>query len=452
MDKPKLQMTEGAIAPIILKFFFPILLGTFFQQMYNLADTIIVGRFVGTQALAAVGATGSLMSMVNGFFVGIGSGATVILSQFYGAGDSRGVDKALHTALTLAVALGTLITLLGVSLSPAVLHWMGTPDSCFAISVSYIRIIFGGAVASMVYNMAAGILRAMGDSKRPVYYLVFCSVLNIILDILFVVYGKMGAPGAALATILSQLISALLLIRLLQHLPENRLDLHKLCLEKSLMGRILAIGLPAGLQFVTFDLSNILVQAGINSFGDVIMAAWTALGRADTLTWMVSGAFGVSITTFVGQNFGAGKIDRIHKGVRVCLGLSVVTIGALAALETVFRATLLGIFTMDEAVIRAGCQIIALTVPFNPLFMPTEIFAGAMRGVGSSATPTAITGVCICLFRVLWLYTVVRRYHYVHMLALAYPVSWTLCMLTFTAVYLRGNWLKNRLSATQVTA
>lgn len=259
MNQNKLQMTEGPIAPIILKFFFPILLGTFFQQMYNLADTIIVGRFVGTQALAAVGATGSLMSMVNGFFVGIGSGATVILSQFYGAGDRRGVEKALHTALTLAVILGALITLLGVSFSPVVLHWMGTPESCFAISVSYIRIIFGGAVASMVYNMAAGILRAMGDSKRPVYYLVFCSLLNILLDILFVVYGHMGAPGAALATILSQLISALLLIRLLLHLPENPLDLHRLCLEKSLMGRILAIGLPAGLQFVTFDLSNILV-------------------------------------------------------------------------------------------------------------------------------------------------------------------------------------------------
>lgn len=452
MDKPKLQMTEGPIAPIILKFFFPILLGTFFQQMYNLADTIIVGRFVGTQALAAVGATGSLMNMVNGFFVGIGSGATVVLSQFYGAGDRRGVEKSLHTALTLAVILGLLITLLGVSFSPAVLRRMDTPDSCYAISVSYIRIIFGGAAASMVYNMSAGILRAMGDSKRPVYYLIFCSVLNIILDILFVVYGHLGAPGAALATILSQLVSALLLIRLLLHLPENRLNLQKLGLEKSLMGRILAIGLPAGLQFVTFDLSNILVQAGINSFGDVIMAAWTALGRADTLTWMVSGAFGVSITTFVGQNFGAGKIDRIHKGVRVCLALSIVTIGALAAVETIFRAPLLGVFTTDEAVIRAGCQIVAMTVPFNPLFMPTEIFAGAMRGVGSSATPTAITGVCICLFRVLWLYTVVRRYHYVHMLAFAYPVSWALCMLTFTVVYLRGNWLKNRLSATEAAA
>lgn len=446
-NQNKLHMTEGPIAPIILKFFFPILLGTFFQQMYNLADTIIVGRFVGTYALAAVGATGSLMNMVNGFFVGIGSGATVILSQFYGAGDSRGVKNALHTAITLSALLGVIITLLGVAFSPVVLTWMGTPESCFAVSVSYIRIIFGGAVASMVYNMSAGVLRAMGDSKRPVYYLIFCSVLNILLDILFVVFLHLGAPGAALATILSQCISALLLLRVLVKLPENGLDFHCLHLNGRLMGRILSIGLPAGLQFVTFDLSNILVQAGINSFGDVTMAAWTALGRADTLTWMVSGAFGVSITTFVGQNFGAGKLERIHKGVRVCLGLSIAVIGALAAAETVFRGVLLGIFTTDSAVIRVGCQIMLLTVPFNPLFMPTEIFAGAMRGVGSSAIPTAITGVSICLFRVLWLYTAVRRYHYVYMLALAYPISWTLCMTVFTVVYLRGNWLKNRLPA-----
>lgn len=443
----KLQMTEGAIAPIILKFFFPILLGTFFQQMYNMADTIIVGRFVGTQALAAVGATGSLMNMVNGFFVGIGSGATVILSQFYGAGDTKGVDKALHTALTLAVILGGIITVLGVSFSPAVLRWMDTPDSCFGISVSYIRIIFGGAVAAMVYNMAAGVLRAMGDSKRPVYYLIFCSVLNIVLDIVLVVYFRLGAPGAAAATILSELTSAVLLLRLLCRLPDTPLSFRRLRLDMSLMGRILHIGLPAGLQFVTFDLSNILVQAGINSFGDVTMAAWTAIGRADTLTWMVSGAFGVSITTFVGQNFGAGKIDRIHKGVRVCLGLSVAVIGALAALEFAFRAAILGVFTTDAEVIRVGCQIILIIVPFNPLFMPTEIFAGAMRGVGSSATPTMITGVCICAFRVAWLYLVVSRFHYVYMLAAAYPISWALTMSVFTVVYLRGRWLQSRIAA-----
>lgn len=442
MDKQKLQMTQGAIAPIILKFFFPLLLGTFFQQMYNMADTIIVGRFVSTQALAAVGATGALMNMVNGFFTGIGSGATVVLSQFYGAGDEKGVDRSLHTAVALSLVLGGLITILGVSFSPMVLRAMNTPDSCLSISVSYIRVIFAGAVASMAYNMSAGILRAMGDSKRPVYYLIFCAVLNIALDILLVVYFRMGAVGAALATVASQCISAVFLLRVLVKLPGTPLNLRRLRLDFSLMKRILYIGLPAGLQFVTFDLSNILVQSGINSFGDVTMAAWTAEGKTDTITWMVSGAFGVSVTTFVGQNFGAGQYDRIRKGVRVCLGMSLFVIGSLAALEAVFREQILGIYTTDADVIAVGCRIILLTVPFNPIFMPTEIFAGAMRGVGYSLAPTIITGVCVCLFRVVWLYTVVARFHRLEMLAIAYPISWTLCMATFTVVYLHGHWLR----------
>lgn len=439
------QMTQGAILPQILRFFFPILLGTFFQQFYNLVDTIIVGRYIGTQALAAVGATGSLMSLVNGFFTGIGSGATVVLSQFYGAGDNRGVSRVLHTAVTLSVLLGGIITVFGVSFSPAVLVWMHTPESCFAIGISYIRVIFAGAIASMVYNMASGILRAMGDSKRPVYYLLICAGANIVLDIVFVVGFHMGVSGAALATVVSQFVSAVLLLRVLCRLPDTPLTVSGLGLERKLMRRILVIGLPAGFQFVTFDFANLLIQSGINSFGDVTMAAWTALGKTDSLTWMISGAFGVSCTTFVGQNFGAGQIDRIKKGVRVCLVLSIAVVGSVTALETIFRSFILGIYTTDAEVIAVGSQLVLMMVPFGFLFMPTEIFAAAMRGVGSSLTPTLITGTCVCLFRVIWLYTVVARWHILFMLGIAYPISWTLCMVVFTIVYLRGNWLKKRI-------
>lgn len=440
------QMTQGAILPQILRFFFPILLGTFFQQFYNLVDTIIVGRFIGTQALAAVGATGSLMNLVNGFFTGIGSGATVVLSQFYGAGDNRGVSRSLHTAVALSVLLGGIITIFGMSFSPAVLRWMQTPETCFAISVSYIRVIFAGAVASMVYNMASGILRAMGDSKRPVYYLLVCAGANIVLDIVFVVGLHMGVSGAALATVLSQFVSAVLLLRVLCRLPNTPLTVSGLGLDRGLIRRILMIGLPAGFQFVTFDFSNVLIQAGVNSFGDVTMAAWTALGKTDSLTWMISGVFGVSCTTFVGQNFGAGQFDRIKKGVRVCLTLSIAVIVCITALETIFRTFILGIYTTDAEVIAVGSRLVMMMVPFGFLFLPTEIFAAAMRGVGSSLTPTLITGTCVCLFRVIWLYTVVARWHVLFLLGIAYPISWALCMTVFTVVYLRGNWLSKRLA------
>lgn len=441
------QMTQGAILPQILRFFFPILLGTFFQQLYNLADTIIVGRFIGTQALAAVGATGSIMNLVNGFFTGIGSGATVVLAQFYGASDTKGVSRALHTAVTLSLLLGAIITAVGIGFSPRILKWMQTPENCFAFSIAYIRVIFSGAIASMVYNMAAGILRAMGDSKRPVYCLLVCSGANILLDIVFVVVLHMGVEGAALATVLSQLISAVLLLRVLCRLPDTPLRVSNLRLHGKLLKRILLIGLPAGFQFVTFDLSNVLVQASVNSFGDVTMAAWTALGKTDSLTWMISGAFGVSCTTFVGQNFGAGRIDRIKKCVRICLGLSVAVIACVSALESVFRELILGIYTTDGEVIAVGSRLVLMTVPFGVLFMPTEIFAGAMRGVGSSLTPTLITGTCICLFRVIWLYTVVARWHVLLLLGIAYPISWALCMSVFTIVYLRGSWLSKRIGA-----
>ena len=308
------QITEGVIWKQLLVFFFPILLGTFFQQMYNTVDTIIVGRLVGTEALAAVGATGPLVNMTNGFFIGVSSGATVVLSQYYGAGDRKGIDDAIHTGVTLSVVLGVMLTLLGVGLGDKVMGMMNMPENCMEDATTYLRIYFAGSVGTVVYNMGAGILRAMGDSKRPMLFLLVTCILNVVLDLLFVAVLGMGVAGAAWATILSQLISAVLPILVLMRMPENRLELKKLRIEGSLMGRILRIGVPAGLQFVTFDFSNILIQSGINSFGDITMAAWTAHGKTDSITWMICGAFGVAITTFVGQNFGAQKYRRIRQG------------------------------------------------------------------------------------------------------------------------------------------
>lgn len=442
------NITEGVIWKQLLSFFFPILLGTFFQQMYNTADTIIVGRFVGTRALAAVGSTAALLNLINGFFLGIGSGATVLLSQFFGAGDRKGVRDAIHTGIGLSLVLGVLITLLGLTLGQEVLRLSNVPESCFDDAVLYTRIYFSGAVASMVYNMGAGILRAMGDSRRPTVFLIITCFLNIAADLLFVVIFRMGVAGAALATVCSQIISAFLVLAVLYRLPEGmEFRFRNIRMDGRLLRRILYVGVPAGLQLVTFDFANVLIQSGINSFGDVTVAAWTAYIKTDALTWMISGAFGVSITTFVGQNFGAQKYHRIRRSVWVCMGMSVALVGALSALMVLFRHFILGIYTTDPAVISLGAYVMLWTVPFNFIFMPVEVFAGTMRGTGYSVVPTVITCLSVCVFRVVWLFTAVARFHTVEMLAVCYPISWVICAVTFYIVYRRGNWLSKRIEA-----
>ena len=440
------QITEGVIWKQLLIFFFPILMGTFFQQMYNTVDTIIVGRLVGTEALAAVGATGPLVSMVNGFFIGVSSGATVVLSQAYGAGDRKGVSDSIHTGVALSLVLGVMLTAIGICLGGRGMGWMGTPENCMADATTYLRIYFAGSIGTVVYNMGAGILRAMGDSKRPMLFLMVTCILNVVLDLLFVAVLHMGVAGAALATVLSQMISAVLPIVVLLRQKEDQLELRKLRIERSLLGRILRIGIPAGLQFVTFDFSNILIQSGINSFGDITMAAWTAHGKTDALTWMVTGAFGVSITTFVGQNFGAQKYSRIRKGTWTCLAMGVVMVAALDALLLAFRTPILGIYTDNPEVIAVGSMVMLSIMPYEFLFMPIEVFAGTMRGVGNSLMPTLITGSCVCLFRVVWLMTAVRHWHSLKTLTLSYPLSWALAAAVFLVVYFKGNWLRRRIT------
>lgn len=436
------NITEGVIWKQLLLFFFPILMGSFFQQMYNTVDTIIVGRAVSTQALAAVGSTSSLINLINGFFIGLSTGATVILSQFFGANNQQGIHRALHTGIGLAIVLGVLASALGVLAGPAVLKMIQTPESCLQDASVYVRIYFLGAVASMLYNMGSGILRAMGDSRRPMIFLIISCFLNILLDVLCVIVLKLGIAGAAVATVLSQTISAFLVVLVLVKIPTGyALHLSQIRIHGNLLRRLLLIGIPAGLQYVTFDFANLLIQSGINSFGEITVAAWTAFGKADSLTWMVSGVLGVAVTTFVGQNFGAQKFDRIHQCVRICMGTGVVLFGLISAISSVFRHFILGIYTTDTAVIQTGAYVMLFIVPFNFLFVPVEVFAGTMRGTGYSLVPTSITGACVCLFRVIWIFTMVRWFHTIEVLAIAYPISWLLASSVFFAVYRRGKWL-----------
>ena len=442
------QITEGVIWKQLLGFFFPILLGTFFQQMYNTVDTIIVGRAVGTHALAAVGATSALINLVSGFFMGLGSGITVLASQAYGARDKIGVTHSIHTGMALSLVLAAIITALGIFLGPRILVMAQTPVSCLPDAILYIQIYFSGSLAFMVYNMGSSILRALGDSVRPTIFLIAACISNIVLDLLLVVYFRMGVAGAAWATVLSQVISAVLvLIAMVRQPKETRLHLKKLKIQPSLIRSILIIGIPAGLQFITYDLSNMLIQSSVNTFGEITVAAWTAYQKTDAITWMIINSCGVAVTTFVGQNFGAQKYRRVRRSVWVSIGMSTSAVLAISLLLLFFRRPILGIYTTDQEVIRVGAYAMALILPFNFIFMPVEVFAGAMRGTGYTIVPTAITASCVCLFRILWVSFLVTRIHTLFMLSMAYPVSWAIALIAFSVVYFRGQWLAKPIAA-----
>lgn len=441
------EITEGVIWKQLLIFFFPILLGTFFQQLYNTVDTIIVGRAVGTQALAAVGTAGPLMNLVNGFFTGFSSGATVVLAQFYGARDQSGVQKTIHTAFTFSLIMGAVGTVFGCLAGPGILRMIDTPADCIKEATTYTRIYFAGTIATTVYNMGSGLLRAMGDSKRPMIFLIVTCLVNIVMDLLLVVVFRMGVAGAAIATVIAQIISALLVVLVLIRLPDgNRLNLRKLFLDSRVIRHMTRIGVPAGLQFTTFDIANILIQGGINSFGSVVVAAWAAYSKTEAIMWMISTAMGVAVTTFVGQNFGAQKYHRIRQSVRTCLGMSVAIIGLLSMVMITFRTPILGIYSTDAQVVAMGTQILLWLMPFIVTFMPVEVFAGAMRGTGYSVVPTLITFVCVCLFRVVWVLVIVGHFHTPFMLALSYPISWILSAVVFIVAYFRGTWLHGRIA------
>lgn len=434
-------ITQGPIFQPLMAFFFPILLGSFFQQLYTTADTVIVGRAIGTQALAAVGSSSSLINLILGFFIGLSSGATVVLSQHFGADDVSGAQKALHTGLLLSVLLGILTAVAGIALAPSVLKWIRTPENCLEEATVYVQIYFSGAVASMIYNMGTGLLRAMGDSRRPMYFLIVTCLMNILADILLVVVWDLGVAGAAIATVFSQFISAVLVLLALGRMSGDlKLQPKNLQIHRPTLARILAIGVPAGLQFITYDLSNLITQSSINSFGDVTTAAWTAYAKTDAIIWMVLAAFGVAITTFVGQNYGAGRLDRVKKSVQICMAVSAAVIVLLSTAEVLLRKPLLGIYTADPAVIQVGSYMMRFAVPFIFLFVPVEILGGAMRGCGYSLVPTLITGLFVCVFRVTWVFLVVERFRDLFLLVICYPISWLLCALVFLGVWFRGNW------------
>ena len=435
----KNQIIEGVIWKQLLIFFFPIVLGTFFQQLYNTVDTVIVGRFVGKEALASVGGSaGQLVNLVVGFFTGLTSGAAVVVSQFWGAKDRKNIEKSIHTAYAFSIAAGLLITVLGMLLTPVFLRWMNTPEGLMPGSILYLRIYYGGILFTFIFNTGSSILRATGDSRRPLYYLIVCCILNIVLDILFVLLCGLGIAGVSIATVLSQAVSACLVTRALTRADKEsglRLRLQDLHFARGILRSQLYIGVPTGLQSTMYSISNIIIQTTLNRFGTDTVAAWAAFWKLDAIYWMISSAFGLAVTTFVGQNYGALKYQRIKKSVWVCAGMQVVSSLVLSVVMVVFRAPLLGIFTTDRQVLEIGFMMILILTPFYAVFTPVEVLSGALRGIGDVMIPTIITICGVCVLRIIWVMTAVPVRHEVSTIMVGYPVTWLLSGIAFIVYY-----------------
>lgn len=431
------QITEGVIWKQLLIFFFPIVFGTFFQQLYNTIDTIIVGHFVGKEALASVGGSSTqIINLIVGFFTSLSSGASVIIAQFYGAEDRHSLRQSLHTAYAFSAAGSIVIGMLGFLLAPRMLAWMNTPAELVADSTTYLRIYFAGILFVFIYNMGSGILRAAGDSRHPLYYLIVCCILNIVLDTVFVVVFHMGVAGVAAATLVSQAVSALLVsFRLIRGETMLKLSLTQIRIHGPILRLLLRIGLPAGFQSVMYNISNTMIQAALNGFGTDTSAAWSVYNKLDGLFWMMSGAFGIAITTFVGQNYGAGKTDRVKKSVRVCLGIDLLFSGILVIFFLVFRMPLFGIFTTDAEVMRLGSWMMGLITPCYIFYVFLEVLSGALRGIGDVIIPLIITMFGTCLLRIIWVAGALKIHPVVDTVIFSYPVTWIISAVLFILYY-----------------
>ena len=431
------RITEGSIFGQLLLFFFPILFGTFFQQLYNTADAMVVGRFVGKQALAAVGgSTSTLINLLVGFFVGLSSGATVVISQFYGARKADKVHWAVHTSIAFSVIGGIIFMIVGLVGSPWALEAMKTPEDVMGHAVVYIRIYFLGIIVNLVYNMGAGILRAVGDSRRPLYFLIASCFTNIILDVLLVAVLGMGVAGAALATITSQLLSAVLVVLAIIKTDDMyKLEWKKVRIDQRMLQRIVRIGIPAGMQSVMYNISNVIIQAGVNTLGTDNVTAWATYGKVDGLYWMMINALGISVTTFVGQNFGAGRLDRVRKGAGACMVIGVALTASVGVVLYNGGHLLVELFTTDQQVQAISMDLLHFMVPTFITYIAIEILSGTLRGVGDAWMPLIITGIGVCAVRVLWIMFVLPHYHTIIGAAFCYPLTWSLTTVAFVIYY-----------------
>ena len=443
MTETKGLMTQGIIWKKILLFSLPLLLGNVFQQLYNTVDSVIVGNYIGGDALAAVGTSGPIINLLVGLFMGIATGAGVVIARYFGAQDSEAVHDAVHTTLAATFLGGLFLTVVGVLLSPAVVRLIGVPENIMSDSIDYLRIYFGGIIAMMTYNMGAGILRAVGDSKTPLYFLIISSIINIILDMLFVIIFDMGVAGVAWATLIAQAVSAtLIIITLCRVNTSYRVTLSHIRIKLSYLKEIIRIGLPSGLQNAIISMSNIVVQSYINSFCSAAIAGYSTYGKVDAFALMPVMSLSMAITTFTSQNIGAREFDRVRKGVKTGLLMSCGTAFVLTSLVVVFARTLLGIFTDDQQIIEYGLLTMTYQAPFYLVLGLNNTLAGILRGAGKASVPSLIMAANMCGVRILWLSILMPIFNSIIVVYLAFSVTWTTTGLCLIWYYKRSRWLE----------
>ncbi|MBR1457249.1 MAG: MATE family efflux transporter [Oscillospiraceae bacterium] len=429
-------MTQGSIPRLLIGFAIPLLIGNLFQQLYNTVDSVVVGNFVSKQALAAVGCTGPIINMLIGVFMGFSSGAGVVISQFYGAKDEEKLHDSVQTAVTLTLLLCVVLTAIGVTATPLMLRLMDTPEDVFPEAVQYLRIYFGGMSGMLVYNIGSGILRAVGDSTRPLYFLIFSTLLNTVLDVVFVRFFSWGIAGAAWATVIAQCLSAILVMLLLSRAQTAyRVDYRHLRLHRSILRKICAIGVPSALQMGITAFSNVFVQSYVNRFESSCMAGWAAYNRIDAFAMLPLMSLSLSITTFVGQNLGAGDYGRARSAPRVGMLMGLVIMAVILTPLMIFAPTLVKLFNGDAEVIRYGTWFIRVISPFYLTFAANQVYMGVLRGAGNTRTTMFVSLGSFVLFRQVYLYISYHLGGGLTAVTLGYPVGWVLCTVLLSAYY-----------------
>lgn len=440
------NMTEGSIFRQLLFFSLPLLAGNFFQQCYNTVDSIVLGNFVGKAALAAVGTTTPIINTLIGLFLGLSAGIGVVISQFYGAKEEEKVGQAVQTGLLLVLLLCAVFTVVGILMVPAMLRLMATPEDVFGEAKLYLQIYFAGVSGLMLYNLGAGILRAVGDSRRPLYFLLFSAGVNTGLDLLFVAKFQWGIAGAAIATILAQLLSAVLVLGVLTFTSSScRIRWKGMRMQKGILRNMLVVGLPSGLQLAITSFSNVFVQSYVNRFASSCMAGWAAYQKIDAFAILPMMTLSVSATTFVGQNVGAGNWNRAQKGTRMALGMATVVTVLILIPLMIWARPLCALFNQESQVLDFGVYFIRLISPFYLIANFNQIYAGALRGAGDAKMPMYIMLGSFVVFRQIYLLVTYRCFGTLLPVALGYPVGWVLCSVLLLGYYRSGKWKKRSL-------
>ena len=437
-------MTQGPIWKRITYFALPILLGNLFQQMYNTADSLIVGNFLGKNALAAVSSTGSLIFMLIGFLSGIAIGAGVVISRYFGGNKLEEMSQAVHTTVAFGLVAGVVMTAVGVGLSPQILRWMDTPENVMYNSQLYLSIYFMGSLGSVMYNVCVGIMQAVGDSRHPLYYLIVSSVVNVVLDLFFIAVLGMGVDGAAWATIIAQYVSAIMCLwRLLRVKDSYRVELRRIRFHWDMLKRVVRFGLPSGVQNSIIAIANVVVQSNINHFGDAAMAGVGAYSKIEGFGFLPITSFTMAMTTFVGQNLGAGQIERTKRGVRFGTITSVLLAELIGVAVFIFAPQLIATFDTSPDVIAYGVDKARTSVLFYCLLAFSHAMASILRGAGKAVVPMFVMMICWCIIRVSFLAIAVPLTGSIQMVYWVYPLTWFLSSVTFLWYYRRIDWNRN---------